>query len=235
VSGTAPAGSRRRGALIGGIAAVVVAALALTGFVVVRVLDGARAATAPSAAATVATVPTTTSAATTQPEPAYTCWDGTSAAGLGECGTPSGEFGLRYVFPSLEADLGSCVLDSPMITQRPGTTSYRCSYPEGFVLYRYWADGSDARQHFEDHYAGKPVTSDLILDGQVAGFTYRGRLTNDDYTSTAALLNSHFTVSAASPLGVRQRNAMFAEVSFRAVADLSGHPSGRQPGVATRG
>ncbi len=218
--------------LAGGV--VVAAVLALTIFLAVWLPGSARTASAPTAATSAPAGSDTAQTVATAVEVTYTCWDGTETTGLGDCGTPSGELGLRYVFPSLADDLDSCVLDSPLIARRPGTTSYRCEYPDGFILYRYWADGADAREHFETHYTGKPVKSDLVLDGQVAGFTYRGRLTNDDYTSTAALLNSHFTVSAASSLGIAERNALFATVTFRAVADVAGHPATEQPGVATR-
>lgn len=225
---------RRRAGLVLGIIGGALALVLLGAFGLSNLSGGQRTAAAPW---TAAANPSHEAGPSRSEAPDITdsdfiCWDGTGGSNLQDCGTPSGKVGLVYVFPSLADDRDSCELDSPLIEHRPGTTSYRCEYPGGIIVYRYWADGQDAQRHFEKSYAGEPARSDLVLDGQIVGYQYRGALGNGEFSATAALLNSHFTVSAASPESRGWRNELFGSIRFRAVADLNGHPSTDEPGVA---
>jgi endonuclease/exonuclease/phosphatase family metal-dependent hydrolase len=168
------------------------------------------------------------------PRTGFVCWDGVSRADLASCGTPSGNAGLVYVFPRLADDLNACRLNDPSVSRRPGNTSMRCRYAAGSVLYRYWRDPTRAEKHLLNQYLGTVERTDLVLDGSVVGFVYRGRLKGGGYAATAGLLTSHFTVSAANPDGATARDDLFAAIRFRAVADLSGHPAAKRPRVATR-
>jgi len=106
--------------------AAAVVALVLVAVVVAVVLlvtggddpDGTDRATGRDPAAS-SSAPAPSASASASTAPAYTCWDGTAVAELARCSAPSGEAGLRWVFPGLaDARCGKASAGGPGVTTR---------------------------------------------------------------------------------------------------------------------
>ncbi len=88
--------------LLGLLAAVVVGALVTVGVVVLIPDDSAGGHAGRQPATSSSTSASASSTPTAAPAPAaYRCWDGSDAQTLKDCSRPTGEQGLRWVFPHL--------------------------------------------------------------------------------------------------------------------------------------
>lgn len=198
----------------------------------------------PDAAATPAPQPSipVTTEPSTEPEPSdvtspspeaavFTCWNGTTADALDDCGMPTGTQGVKYIYPSLVTQWDRCAYAD----YRPTTATYDCTFADGVIRYRYWQDAAEARKHYTAKYA-KADKADLVLDGEVVGSLYRATKRDKKglYTMTAWWGGGHYSLSVDARDRAAQEK-LWKTVTFRAVDDLSGHPGDATPRVADRG
>jgi hypothetical protein len=153
----------------------------------------------------------------------YTCWDGTAVADLAQCSAPSGEAGLRWVFPGLaDARCGKASAGGPGVTTRV------------LCVYRL-ADGSRAQVGL---FAWASVAEgQAFYDGQ--------GLQRDaaDGTASAEVVTWIATEGSRAKLATMYADAPFsATVTYPAAgalseedrAALSPRPVGELTGVATQ-
>lgn len=123
-------------ALVGFLAAVIVAGLVYYGVRLARDADSGAdpsasspSSPAPIAPETIEPSPGLSPAASpTEPQDRPgTCWDGTQTADIGTCPLPSGVQGLAYVFPSLTPDRPQCRVNPNSDRSFGVETSWVCS------------------------------------------------------------------------------------------------------------
>jgi hypothetical protein len=89
--------------------------------------------------------------------PVVTCWDGTSASAAADCTSPTGEAGLRTVFPSFDPDTQECHDELVEHPEYARPAMWECAYPLGdsyvYVTYNELASVPAGRQYFERTYA----------------------------------------------------------------------------------
>src|SRR3954452_7893646 len=78
-----------------------------------------------------------------------TCWDGTSATLVKECGVPSGRAGVATVFPSLDT---TCAATSPVVDGKAEV--YTCNGGDFVVRYPRWEPGYDRFATFSEDNRG---------------------------------------------------------------------------------
>lgn len=153
-------------------------------------------------------------------EPAYTCWDGSSVPDLAQCSAPSGEAGLRWVFPGLaDARCGTASAGGPGVTTRV------------LCVYRL-ADGSRAQVGL--------FAWASVAEGQAF---YDGQGLQRDAGGSAEVVTWSATEGGRAKLATMYADAPFsATVTYPAAgalsaedrAALSPRPVGELAGVATQ-
>jgi hypothetical protein len=164
------------------------------GAVAVGIGSAPTSAAAPGATAAAASATLTPASATATPiseQPttptksgtSFTCWDGTHASSLANCGVPEGVTGLRYVFPSLGENLTSSEHTCDMVNytkRHKYTFSYDCRLAgettqssSQMVRYRYWTDVKVAAAHYRAVFKGYGSSEPMYLDGEEVGTMYR--------------------------------------------------------------
>ncbi|MCA0296651.1 MAG: serine/threonine protein kinase [Actinobacteria bacterium] len=153
----------------------------------------------------------------------YQCWNGDEVPALADCTAPAGREALRYLYPSLDAKWDDCAYND---AARAGTETYECVDEKlGLIRYRYWDDSDAATAHYLARYAKAKVTR-MILDGTDVGVIYTlDKKVRGVYSLSGFWLDAHFSFSVESPT-IARRDALFTQVELRALAQISGHPTG---------
>ncbi len=111
------------------------------------------------------------------PDGPLQCWDDQRVDRPQECTAPAGPDGLRWMFPSLDRDFGSCYRqtgDSREINSdaREDASLWTWFCPVGSkvegVGYTEWASLPEAKAHFNQVFGHRPTTFEL--DGTTAGY-----------------------------------------------------------------
>ena len=137
-----------------------------------------------------------------------TCWDGTSASQVKQCGVPSGRDGLATVFPSLDA---GCAATAPLVGGKAEVFTCRGS---GYVIrYTRWQPGFDRFAAFSADNRG--LGSEWVVGRQFAGRVWASREQTSDgvrhfkWTATYRAMPFSVEVQATSKAG---RSAGMASV-----------------------
>lgn len=169
----APLERRRTVLLVALIAAVL--ALVLGGAVAVTRLVGggteASADAAPPTAAPTTPAPTPTTAAPPPPSPTatFTCWDGQVRAAAAECGTPSGQQGVDWLYPGATDE--DCALKPDSTPGRQTLVECRFRGGDAVVLISLWNSADRAVRYFaERQRLGRPIVADAPGDAQLLGW-----------------------------------------------------------------
>ena len=241
---------RRRGLLIGGSVAVTAAVAAGLVWVLPQLGAGAgesaAAGTVPSLPASNSAVPSRTVG---EAEPVrYTCWDGSTADELSECGDPEGEPGDRpaqpsaamaYLYPSLAEGFasGGCAPGDP--PSRPQEV-WVCKASGTLVRYVFWASADDAREHFPDKFRpggshGRSEPYDLYLGDELAGYAWESLERSEStgrYVISATWLDWRYSVTVESTRRDELLD-LFGQLRFRELSQVTGHPATEAPAEVT--
>lgn len=167
------------------------------------------------------------------PPTSFTCWDGAPARDASACDKPSGEDGLKYLFPSLsenlQSDLFACqYTDYPK--RDKFTFSYDCPLPgesmestAQLIRYRYWSDTKASLKHYRGVY--KDGTSEpLFLNGTNVGTVFRNTAPEEygRYVIAFALFNGRMVMSIeGSDYALLEE--MLEQARFRAPDEFYGY------------
>jgi serine/threonine-protein kinase len=158
----------------------------------------------------------------------FVCWNGEHNTNLEACGVPAGLDGLRYVYPSFDAEFDTCAREEPNSAER---IAYACSYGgKSLIRYDYWFDGSAARAHYEESYKGASKT-DLLAASQPIGRLYDWRRSHKGkYRLSGNWIGNSFGFSIEAATS-KQQEALISRLQLRSAADVQGYAVGGEPGV----
>lgn len=192
-------GSSRQGLLVGGIAMLSLVLVAILGALLLgrQASDtGNEAAAGPSAPVVEPTAggASTTAAPSASGDPVR-CWNGQAAAAYNACARLRGASAMRWLFPTLERDLSSCV---PASAYDGKIRAFECMVSLGGysarVVYSEWG----SFQLGDDHYREKYGAPDR-RDGQFSVWTTEKRAKNYQTSRMfASKLPFSMTVAASS-------------------------------------
>jgi hypothetical protein len=130
-----------------------------------------------------------------------TCWNGARVGGRGDCTTPEGLAGLRWVFPSLDRDFERCSrrLD---VTPDPSLQSWWCLVkggdPSEGISYGEWTEPEAPRRFYGRQY-GTPAYNFLVQGRPVGHRWIRREPTRSGFFKiTVTYLNLPFSASLYS-------------------------------------
>lgn len=139
-----------------------------------------------------------------------TCWDGSSATDLASCGNPDGIGGMKYMFPTLKANLDDpgwdCEYDDyPSRKDGTETFSYDCwqsgateESTDLLVRYRYWGDSMVSLNHYAKIYE-EHIQEPMILNGREVGTIFQSTeplsVAYGRYATAFVMLNGRMTLS----------------------------------------
>lgn len=152
--------------------------------------------------------------------PAYSCWDGSAATDLAQCSAPSGEAGLRWVFPGLaDARCGKASAGGPGVTTRVLCVYRLADGSRAQVGLFAWASVADGQAFYDGQGLQRDATTtaDVVTWGATEGG--RAKLAT---MYAAAPYSATVTYPAAGALSAEDRAA------------LSPRPVGEVTGVATQ-
>ena len=182
-------------------------------------------------------LPSSTSQSASPAAAGFTCWDGTTASVLSDCGGPEGIAGMRYMFPSLADHLASAGSYSCRQVEYPKRDKYTVSYDcplagetaqssTQLVRYRYWTDAKASLKHYRGVFS-EGGSQPFRLNGKEVGtvFSSNGPMAegNGRYAMAFVLLGGHMCLSvegASQPL----LDDMLKEARFRVPDQFKGHP-----------
>jgi len=134
-----------------------------------------------------------------------TCWNGEETARRGQCTTPRGVAGLKWVYPSFERDFNGCQA-VPDPTPAEKVSAWFCPFaghPQEGVRYNEWSSASDAEAWHELHYRSYDPEP-LHMGSRRVGDLWR-RLKSDEnglFTATAVYQDWPFSTSVQSRTSV---------------------------------
>jgi hypothetical protein len=97
-----------------------------------------------------------------------TCWDGTRASLVTECGVPSGRDGVATIFPSLDR---SCAATAPVVAGKAEV--FTCRASDYVIRYTRWEQGFDRFSVFSE--ANRGPGSEWTVGHEFAGRSWASR------------------------------------------------------------
>ena len=152
-----------------------------------------------------------------EPTPEVTCWDGVVVEGADACTMPSGQAGLRWVFPTFRPGRDDCVdvlVSHPEYT-RPAM--YECDLEVGDqqvqVAYTQLAGVDPARRFFERTFPDSDRERVRTAEGEAYRYVWRHR-TEDGFELAAMYIDFPYAVYITAPTG-QHRDVALRRLEFR--------------------
>jgi hypothetical protein len=152
-----------------------------------------------------------------EPDVQVTCWDGGEAGSAEACTAPSGEAGLRWVFPTFHPDRDGCVdvlIEHPEYA-RPAM--YECDFKASgrwvTVAYMQLAGVDPARRFFEKDFPMSERERVRTAEGTAYRYVWRQR-TEDGFELAAMYIDFPYAVSITAPKA-SHRDLALRKLAFR--------------------
>ena len=152
-----------------------------------------------------------------EPPPEVTCWDGGVVEGADECTMPSGQAGLRWVFPTFHPGRDDCVdvLVSHPEYARPAM--YECDFKVAGrwvkVAYMQLAGVDPARRFFEKSFPESDRERVRTAEGAAYRYVWRQR-TDDGFELATMYTDFPYAVSITAEKA-QHRDLALRELEFR--------------------
>lgn len=152
-----------------------------------------------------------------QPQTQVTCWDGAKVGAPEACTMPSGEAGLRWVFPTFHPNRDDCldVLVSHPEYARPAM--FECDFKvDGRwlkVSYMELAGVDPARRFFEKEFPHAKRETVRTAEGTPYRYVWR-KYTSEGFELAAMYIDFPYAVSLVAP-DAERRDAALRELEFR--------------------
>jgi hypothetical protein len=148
--------------------------------------------------------------------PEVRCWDGEVVGAAESCTSPSGEAGLRWVFPTFHPERGECV-DVLLTHDYPRPAMWECDFkiPGRWVTVTYTelAGVEPARKYFEKEFAGSRREKVRTADGTVYRYVWRKR--TDEGFELASMYKDFPYAVGITAAKAAYRDQALRELEFR--------------------
>jgi len=153
-----------------------------------------------------------------EPDVQVTCWDGAEAGSAEGCTAPSGEAGLRWVFPTFHPDRDGCV---DVLIEHPDyarPAMFECDVKVAGhwakVTYTELADVDTGRRFFEKEFADADRERVNTAEGEPYRYVWRQQTDEEGYELATMYTDFPYAVSitAAKPV---DRDRALRDIDFR--------------------
>lgn len=146
-----------------------------------------------------------------------TCWDGGVVDGPDACTMPSGQAGLRWVFPTFHPNRDDCVDVLVLHPEYARPAMWECDFKVAghwvTVVYMQLAGLDPARRHFEKYFPNSERERVRTAEGNAYRYVWRQR-TEDGFELAAMYIDFPYAVSITADKA-QLRDLALRELEFR--------------------